>query len=438
MEFSPVQLEHCLSAWPAPRRYVVLASGGGDSTVLLHAMAEIAGRLPAPVVVLHFDHGLAENSGAWEKAVREQVAALGIECFTEALHLDADGGAVETRARTARYARLRTWMSPEDCCLTAHHADDQAETFLLQALRGTGPAGLAAMPVLARFGPGWLGRPLLDFTRSELRAWAESRGLAWIEDPGNASLSAPRNRLRHRVWPEIAAAWPAVARTLGRSAALAAEAAALIEEVATEDLDRLGGKDTDHLPVVALVELSVPRRRALLRHWLRRRGFQVPEAAKLLEAEREFILRDPGARATLRVGEDEIRRFRGQLYALQPLPTPPTEAIALVPGEYVNLGRLGQAGLIADPAGPLASIAGTGELRLRFRIGGETIRPAGSAHHRALKKLLQERSILPWMRFRMPLLYVNGALAAVAGVTHAEEFAGKGWRFDWHGAPVIQ
>lgn len=438
MEFSPERLEERLRAWPTPRRFVVLASGGGDSTALLHAMAEIVGRLSAPVLALHFDHGLSKDSADWQEKVERQAAALGMECFTEELNLGADGGAIETRARRARYARLCEWMRANDCCLTAHHADDQAETFLLQALRGAGPAGLAAMPALARFGPGWLGRPLLDFTRDDLRAWAGARGLDWIEDPGNVVLSVPRNRLRHRVWPEMAAIRPAVARTLGRSAALAGEAAALIEEVAAEDLGRLGGREADRLPVAALAELSAPRRRALIRYWLRQRGFPVPEAAKLYEIEREFVLHNPGARAHLRFGDAEVRRFRGELFALRPLPLSPAEAIALVSGEYVDLGRLGRVGLIADPAGPLAPAAVTGELRLRFRIGGETIRPAGSAHHRALKKLLQERGILPWMRFRLPLLYANGELAAVAGVAVAEEFSGRGWRFDWRDAPAIQ
>ncbi|MGH8160723.1 MAG: tRNA lysidine(34) synthetase TilS [Gammaproteobacteria bacterium] len=438
MEFSPRRLAEVVLAWPVPRRYVVLASGGGDSTVLLHAMAALRDEFPAPVVALHFDHGLAEDSPLWRAAVEAQAEALGIEFYLEKLNLDVRGGAIETRARAARYGRLREWMQADDCCLTAHHGDDQAETFLLQALRGAGPAGLAAMPALARFGRGWLGRPLLGFTRAELRVWVEARELDWIEDPANATFSVPRNRLRHRVWPEVVAAWPAAARTLGRSAALAAEAAALIEEVAAEDLARQGGEATDRLPVAALLALSEPRRRALLRHWLSRRGFEVPDAAKLRELEHEFILRDPGARAVLRFGQAEVRRFRGHLFVLRPLPQPTAGFVRIVPGDYLDLGRLGRVGVMTDAAGPLAEGVAERELALGFRAGGETLHPAGSAHHRALKKLLQEGDILPWMRFRLPLLYVDGVLAAVGGVTMAAEFAGRGWRFDWRDAPPIR
>ena len=279
MDFYPRILAERLRAWPVPTRYVVLASGGCDSTVLLHAMAELAADLPAPIVVLHFDHGLCAASSKWACKVKRMAADLGLTCFVEHLEL-APGGAAETRAREVRYARLAAWMSPADCCLSAHHGDDQAETFLLQALRGSGPAGLAGMPALAQFGGGWLARPLLGFTRAELANWAEARELVWIEDPANRDLNVPRNRLRHDVWPRIVEHWPAAARTLARSAQLAAQGAALAAEIAAEDLARLDAGEADRLPIDALLAMSLPRRRALLRHWLGNgRGFALPTAA---------------------------------------------------------------------------------------------------------------------------------------------------------------
>ncbi|MGH8271521.1 MAG: tRNA lysidine(34) synthetase TilS, partial [Gammaproteobacteria bacterium] len=290
MDFSPQLLAQRLRVWPVPARYVVLASGGCDSTVLLHAMAELAGELAVPIVVLHFDHGLAAESAEWARKVERMAADLGFACFVERLEL-APGGAAETRAREARYARLAEWMQPGDCCLAAQHGDDQAETFLLQALRGAGPAGLAGMPAFARFGSGWLARPLLDFSRAELAGWAEVRGLDWIEDPANDDLTVPRNRLRHEVWPRIVAHWPAAVRTLARSAQLAAQSAALAEEIAAEDLARLNAEQADRLPIEALLALSLPRRRALLRHWLAGRGFALPAETQLAELERGFIAR---------------------------------------------------------------------------------------------------------------------------------------------------
>lgn len=420
-----------------PRRYVVLASGGRDSTVLLHAMAELSPELSAPVVVLHFDHGLAATSVEWARGVGCSAEELGLAYFVERLELPP-GGAAETRAREARYERLAAWMEAEDCCLSAHHGDDQAETFLLQALRGAGPAGLAGMPAHASFGRGWLARPLLEFTRDDLAAWARARGLSWIEDPANRDLEVPRNHLRHEVWPRITAHWPAAARTLARSARLAAQNAALVEEIAAEDLARLGAASADRLPIGALAELGPARRRALLRHWLAGRGFAPPTEAGLARLERGFIMRDPGARAVFSWPGAEGRRFRDMLHVFAPLPEAPAEPIPLSPGTCVELGALGRVGLVADRGGGLGPAAARDTLSLRFRGGGERLRPPGSVHRRTLKNLLQESSVLPWMRFRLPLLYVNGVLAAVGGVTIAAEFAGEGWTFAWEQAPPIQ
>lgn len=439
MSFSPEWLLQRLQAWPAPRRrYVALVSGGMDSMVLLQAMALVADHLPASVAVLHFNHGLNPRADAWQGHVERAARSLGLVFYAQRLDLETGAGGAEGRARVARYTRLRQWATPDDCCLTAHHAEDQAETVLLQALRGSGPAGLAAMPGRVRFGPAWLARPFLPLTRAELRDWANQKGLEWIEDPGNYDLASPRNWLRHRVWPHIERNWPAAARTLGRSAELAAEASALTNEVAAETLRDMRLKSADRLPVVGLRKFSVPRRRAVLRYWLRRTGAPAPTAEKLRELEREFVLRDPGARARLVLGEVDIRRFRGSIFAVRPLPPPPFRRKRLKVGRLVDLGRLGRIGLVADPHGPIGQRVVEGTLELRFRTGGERFYPVGCVHGRSLKRLFQERGVLPWLRFHLPLLYVNGQLASVADLVVAREFAGRGWRMDWRNAPSLE
>ena len=437
MEFSPQALLDGMDAWPRPARLVALVSGGRDSTVLLHALAQVRDSLSAPLHVLHFDHGLSSEAGAWREQVRDGAARLGLPFHAEHLALGA-GGAVETRARSARYRRLAEWMHPGDCCLSAHHLDDQAETFLLQALRGAGVAGLAAMPELARFGEGWLGRPLLRWTRAELGTWAQAQHLHWVEDPGNRELAAPRNWLRHRVWPLLTERWPAAARTLARSADLAAEADALVREVASGDLEGVQAGGGDRLRVPDLVALSGPRRRSLLRFWLRARGVPLPSAAKMAELEASLLFADPGGRAALRWPGAEAHRYRGMLHVFQPLPEPPAGSITLTPCRLRDLGALGRVGLVASPGGPLASPpAGFATVEIRFRHGGERLRPSGAAHRRPLKKLLQEAAVLPWMRGRLPLLYLNGELAAVGDLFVAESAAGKGWSLVWENAPPV-
>lgn len=435
--FSPDALAGRLSQWPAPRRYVALVSGGCDSMALLHALAGMRGQLRAPLAVLHFDHGLNPDSEDWADFVAARCGALGVPFFLESLGLEP-GPAAETRAREARYERLARWMQPGDGCLSAHHADDQAETFLLQALRGSGMAGLAAMPERAGFGPGWLGRPLLAYTRSELQAWAVRHGVAWVEDPANRDTSVPRNWLRTRVWPVLAEAWPAASRTLGRAAGLAADADAVLGEVAAEDLDRLGGGEAGSLPADALLALSPPRRRNALRYWLLEQGLAVPSARKLRELEGELVLADPGARAVVSWPGACARRYRGRLFAHRPWPPAPPEAMPLVPGQVLDLGGLGRLALRPDAGGPLSEALLGHDLTIRFRTGGERLKPAGDRHHRKLKHLLQEQSVLPWMRDRLPLLFAGRDLVAVPGVVEASEaYAGTGWRLDWSGAPPL-
>ncbi|MGH8129028.1 MAG: tRNA lysidine(34) synthetase TilS [Gammaproteobacteria bacterium] len=420
-----------------PARYVALVSGGCDSMVLLHALAEIRDQLRAPLAVLHFDHGLAPESADWAHWVGTQARVLDIPFFCETLNLEA-GAAAETRAREARYGRLAACMQAGDCCLSAHHADDQAETFLLQALRGSGVAGLAAMPAKVDFGAGWLARPLLTWRREELRVWAGTHNLDWIEDPANQDRSVPRNWLRLNIWPLLAEHWSSAARTLGRTAGLAGDAAAILDELAAEDVRSLQSGDTHSLSIDPLLALSPPRRRNALRYWLRERDLPLPTAHKLLELEAGFIVHDPGGRAVLAWPGACVRRYRGRLFAHAPWPPLSAGVRRLVPEQPLDLGCLGRITLRRDEQGPLTEALVSQTLTIRFRAGGECLRPAGAGHHRTLKHLLQEQAVLPWMRDRLPLLYAGDELVAIPGVVEAAvEFSGTGWRLDWSGAPPL-
>lgn len=438
MRFSASALSARLLRWPVPGRYVALVSGGCDSMVLMHALAEIGSLLPAPVSVLHFDHGLSDQCADWEEFVKRRAEALGLPFYSEKLGLEPGAGA-ETRAREARYARLRDWMQMDDCCLSAHHADDQLETFLLHALRGSGTTGLAGIRPLMRFGPGWLGRPLLEWSRAELNAWAGRHELQWIEDPANRDLAVPRNWLRAQIGPSLSERWPQAPHTIARSARLAGEADAVLAEVAREDLARLRLGSPACMSVRGLLELSEPRRRNVLRYWLRQQRVPVPSARKLLELDKRFISNVPGGLAELKWHGACVRRYRDCLFAHAPWPPPtPGKILNITPGQVLDLGYLGELRLVRDPAGPLAESVMSASLTVRFRRGGERLRPAGSIHHRTLKNLLQEQTVLPWMRSRLPLLYAGDRLASVAGVVGAtEEFSGPGWRFVWSRRPPI-
>lgn len=440
MAFSPARLLETVHGLPAAPRYWVALSGGLDSTVLLRALAANRSTLPGELRAVHVNHGLYKDAAQWQGHCERLCAGLGVPLKSHSVDVrPAKGESLEAVAREQRYRVFESLMQPGDVLLLAQHADDQLETFLLQALRGAGVRGLAAMPGCVPFAGGLLARPLLPWTRAELETWARENNLTWIEDPSNADTDLDRNYLRHEILPRLKARWPSAVATVARSARHAAEAAEMLKVVAAEDWSRHGAGDT--LPVTALVEVPEPRARNLLRHWLELRGLPLPPAHKLAE-----LLRQAGAAEDRNPCVDwegaEVRRYGGQLYAQRPLPPSPDE-FRLLPGVTHDLGEgLGALKLVPVAGeGIRAALCGPKGLRVAFRSGGESCRPAGRAHERPLKKWLQEMRVVPWLRDRLPLVYSEGELLAVAGLFACEPHAAApgeaGLRIEWSGHPPL-
>jgi tRNA(Ile)-lysidine synthase len=389
--------------------FCVALSGGVDSSVLVHAMASLARITRCPLRAVHVDHGLQADSTLWARSCRALCRAAGVPLTVVSLERAVPSGAsVEAVARDLRYAALAAELRPDEWLLTAHHGDDQLETVLIQLLRGAGISGLAAMPPRARLGQGWHARPLLGFDRAQIAAYAARHGIAAIQDPMNASLRFDRGWLRVRVLPALRERWPAAATTVSRSAGHAAEAARVLAEVAAEDA--AGAIRDGCLSLAALAGLGPGRRVNLVRWWLRQAGLRPPPAARLASAMSAFLSARVDARPLLRWPDGEVRRYRGHLYALRPTAAPrdcgPVEAKGIV-----DLGPgLGRFGLVAGRSGGLP----VGEhWVIRFRSGGECLRPAAGRPRRRLKDLCREAGILPWMRDCLPLVCVGDRLAAV-------------------------
>ena len=269
MLFSPAQLLDQLAHLPPAQRYWVAYSGGCDSTVLLHALAALRDQLPVELHALHVNHNLHEAAPTWAAHCRAVCETLAIP-LTE-VNVDAraaKGESPEAAARAARYCIFTDVLKAGDGLLLAHHRDDQAETLLLQLLRGSGPRGLAAMPAHRPQGAGWLGRPLLSFSRQELCRYAEAEKLQWIDDPSNFDTDFDRNFLRQRVLPLLQERWPAAATTLGRAAEHQAEAAELLHQLAEEDWQLTAGPQADTLQIDSLLRLTPDRQRNVLRYWI--------------------------------------------------------------------------------------------------------------------------------------------------------------------------
>lgn len=309
--------------------------------------------------------------------------------------------------------------------MTAHHADDQAETVLLALLRGSGPAGLAAMPVVAPFGNGFLVRPLLRVRRAELRDWAEAHGLEWSDDPSNADTTLARNHLRCNVIPALEDYWPEAVAALDLSARWAAEADGLLAQLAALDLAALSDGPT--LDAEGVVALGYDRARNLLRHWLETLGLPGAPYPRLDEAVRQLAEAADDRVPEIGWPGAVLRRWGGRLYASAPDEPPPVDWAAqwdarapleLPPG-------CGQLAMERAPSGlDPVRIAGA-PVSVLFRRGGERLRTHAGGPHRQLKHLLAEAGIPPWERGRVPLLFVDGHLVAAAGLLVDADWAAE-------------
>jgi tRNA(Ile)-lysidine synthase len=427
-----------IEAWSGGRRPALKVgfSGGLDSSVLLAASAEA---FPEAVEAIHVDHGLHPASSAWGLHCVDQAAALGVGC--RVIRVDAQkapGESPEAAARAARYEALGSLLCAGDVLLTAHHADDQLETVILQMMRGCGVAGLAAMPERSGLGAGELWRPLLGYSRQELADWAAGQGLSWVDDPANRDTRLARNHLRHELVPALKAYWPAAADAVSRTARHCAEAAAVLAELAAEDAAGCGDGRT--LAIEGLLALTPARRRNLVRWQAVRLGLPVPDHRRLETLLAQLEAAAPDASPRVRWPGAVALRHQGRLYLL------PESCLAEPPGTLPW----------PDPSRPLALGAGLGSLSLEdseeggldpralregdwsvgFRGGGERLRLPGRSHRTQLKKLFHEAGVPPWERARTPLVSVAGRLAAVGESWVAAEWwsppGNKALRVSWH------
>lgn len=434
MAFSPQKLLDTLQALPVPEQYWVAFSGGMDSVVLLHALSQVRSQLQAPLVAVHINHGLQAKALEWEKFCREICVRLDIPLTSLQLNLrPATGESLEAQARDARYAAIAARMKAGEMLLTAHHGDDQVETFLLQLLRGAGASGLASMPLVRQWQPGWLARPLLEYSREELRDWAGQEHLQWQDDPSNERLNIRRNYLRHKVIPLLKDQWPGLISTSGRSARHCAEAAHLMREVGTADLSLVGdeGKPWQML-IEGLEVLSPQRQKNLLRYWIRHQGLPVPGHQILERMLSEVMTARQAGSPLLNWKSGEMRRYRGRLYLMPTLPAAPADDLRLH----------------WDGTKPLELPEGLGCLKMSnkvqwladgvnvvFRSEGLKCRPGKSNTNRSFKRLCQDMSIPPWLRSRLPLVYRGDELLAVADYCMCQPEYGKNpfvWeRHEW-------
>ena len=400
----PSLLNDALAETPPGRSIWVALSGGLDSCLLLALAAQVCEQAGSSLRAIHINHGLQAAAQTFEAHCRDMCVRLNVPLSVVNVAVDAQGEGIEGAARNARYEAFFATIPTGDTLWLAQHQDDQAETFLLAALRGSGLRGLASMPYRRDAQGITLVRPWLTVRRAALEETAHSLAVTWCEDPTNSDISLDRNRLRHRVLPAMRERWPEAERALANSAAHAGEADALLCEYAQQELQRLL-VDSHYIDAVALGECSLPRQRLLVRTFCQQLGLPTPPQKRL-----EILLNQLNAKADAEVCVEwpgaQARLWRQRLYLMVPHePLPSWEA-----------SWDGQT-LLKTPIGPLgwqvASLKEPSEpLRATWRQGGEVIQ-LPKRGRRDLKRLLQEADMPPWERQRLVVIMQGEACIGV-------------------------
>ncbi len=393
------------------KTYWVAYSGGLDSHVLLALCSQISKELPLKIHAIHVHHGLSPHADSWAAHCEKTCHELEIPFIQKRVTLNLNAGAsIEEVARAARYQAFISCLNTDDVLLTAHHQDDQAETYLMQLLRGAGPKGLAAMPLSKPLGKGLHVRPLLSFSREELQTYAEEINLHWIEDESNANSKFARNFLRNEILPLLKNRWPSVSETICRSALHCANAQAALDELISDLYESVQGNKPDTLSVTKLQTLKFTQQSLVLRYWIEKQGYLLPNAKKLTAIQQEVLTAAIDRKPCVSWGAAQVRRFRDDIYLLphvvnevkhQASDWQLAKPLALQDKTFLHAIPVQGEGLCAN----------INTVSVRFRESGDSVFIAKRGRL-SLKNLFQEWGVPPWERESLPLIFINETLIA--------------------------
>ncbi|MET1254801.1 tRNA lysidine(34) synthetase TilS [Aliikangiella maris] len=425
-----------LQRYHATKKLVIAYSGGIDSTVLLHIVAQLVDAgLVSQIRAVHINHAIQSSSDDWQHHCQLICQQQNIPLITHRLALNWNGQTnIENRARDARYQFFQQILGKDEHLLMAHHQNDQAETLLFRLLRGCGVSGAGAIPESRPLGHGQILRPMLSADKRQVEDYAASHALSWIEDPSNQDAYFSRNFLRQRVFPLLAERWPHYAKTLARFTRLATEQTLLLREIAEQDaLLCCAGNAVINL--AQLASLSVARQKNLLYFWGASHSQSTPSSQEIDELLRQLKLTDDiqslaaqkqttDLLLTLRslnidiaFAGQRVRTFAGNLYLTNIQPDAQFKVAQwdlkmprLTLSNQVTLSyqRINGNGLRLPLADEMVIV--------KPRAGGEKCRPDYRNHSTNLKNIYQELNIPPWIREWLPVIYYNDVLAAVPGV----------------------
>ncbi|MCP4471251.1 MAG: tRNA lysidine(34) synthetase TilS [Gammaproteobacteria bacterium] len=403
-------MQSCLALIPDDTERVYLAySGGLDSSVLLHLLLSLDNSFT--LIPWHVNHGLLEAAARMEQFCIDQARHYGLQIRVDHLGLSDVGSNIEAEARRQRYRLFAASSGPGDCILTAHHADDQAETFLLNALRGSGSAGLRGIARQRGLGEALLLRPLLDFSRRQLESYAAEHALAWFDDPSNEDSRFDRNYLRNEVIPSLRLRWPHFHEALSTAGQLQAETQQVLDEIARLDFEALAQPRLNSDPVLDLagmLQLSSGRCKNLLRYWVAQAGLAAIPNARLRELTKQLHAK-PGAVPEIAMSGYSIRLYDLRLFLVR------DDALRRYSGEFefglqprIEIEDFGLHWQRDEIFKRLQAEDHNQQLTLKFRDDGKQ-----NSDRRRLKRLFQQQRVPPWERAAVAQVYLDGKLCGL-------------------------
>jgi tRNA(Ile)-lysidine synthase len=423
--FSTARVLSELTAHDHGKTWWVALSGGADSTALLHILCEARQSFKTTLRAVHIDHGLHPDSKHWSAWCESLCEKLGVALRCIKIKINTQSGhGLEAQARQKRYAAAAALLEPADLLLTAHHADDQAETLLLNLMRGSGVDGLAGMPTSRPLGKGHIFRPLLQFSRADLEQYLTQKGQSWIEDDSNSDLKHDRNFIRHTVLPTLETRWPSARAALNQSARHCKEVKSYLNDQLTRELRHC-------LPIDQVLDLAALRERLnmhcgmdgwriMLRHWLIANGTESLPRSKLAELERQLCSSKPTSHIIVQWRDWVVHHHRDALWLQK------TNSVERCP-EYVW-----DTDLPLELGGPLGTLTLHETLlpqnqkwSVRARQAGDKIQSLTEGRHQSIKSILQNSHFPTWLRDSVPIVTRGEEIIAVGHLATSRDLRQK-------------
>ena len=375
------------------KNIVIALSGGIDSVVLLHFLNS---HYPGNIRAVHINHNLSKHSKDWSLFCKELCQKQGVEFKSIDINIKTSSN-IEENARKKRYNSLKSELSKNEVLCTAHHQEDQSETFLLQLFRGSGVAGLASMPKMKSFADAFLYRPFLNISKQLIVDYATKYNLDWVEDDSNINLNFKRNLLRLEFIPKLESGFEGVIKNISRSAYHQSEALKLINDLAEIDIEKFNLVINHKIQVLPLTELPERRVANVLRYYIAQRGFLMPSNKVLTELISVLRAKDD-AKVILKWHLYEVRRYDNELYFFDGEPDRSNEDCPL-----------------------FNKLKDQTNFTIRFRQDGQRVRLKGKKHSSSLKKILQSANIPPWERDKLRMYYINDTLVGMESIGEMSE-----------------